>query len=59
MRKGFTVRMGWNCGFGDTSLVITNYPFANQIVCYPMVNYILANRIPSDVGMWRIKILKK
>ena len=58
MRKGFTVKMGWNYSFGDTYLVITNYPLSNQIVCYPMVNYTAAHKRPSDVGIWKIKQLK-
>ena len=58
MKKGFTIRMGWNCNYGDTSLVITNYPSTNEIVCYPMVNYTAAHKSPSDVGMWKIKQLK-
>ena len=59
MRKGFTVRMGWSCGFGDSVLVIANYHITNQVLCYPMINYGLSNKLPSDVGMWRIKTLKK
>ena len=58
MKAGFIVKMGWGCSFGDTVIVVTNFTSTNEVINYPFVNYTLAHKIPSDVGMWKIKQLK-
>ena len=58
MRKGFTVTKGWNCSFGDTVIVVTNFKSTNEIINYPFVDYTEKMKIPSDVGIWKIKQLK-
>ena len=58
MRKGYTVRTAWECSFGDTVIVVANYAFKNEVVCYPMVNWPLVIRSSADIGMWKVKQLK-
>ena len=58
MRKGFTVETRI-CDYWDTVLVVTNYQYANLVVNWPMISYGKENRVLEDVGMWRIKKLKK
>jgi hypothetical protein len=59
MKKEFTVRMAWSCNYGDTVLIIANYSFKNEVVCFPMIKYQPISRASTDVGMWKIKTLKK
>ena len=58
MKAGFKVETRI-CNYGNTVLVVTNYQYANLVVNWPMINYGKENRVLEDVGMWRIKTLKK
>jgi hypothetical protein len=59
MKAGFKVKTAWKCGIFNNSLVVSNYSLTNEIVNYPMVHYSIKQKTTSDVGMWRIKTLKK
>jgi hypothetical protein len=61
MKAGFKVFMAWDWGNDGYNkiLVVTNYHQENRIWNYPMVFYKKENRSSSDVGMWRVKTLKK
>jgi hypothetical protein len=59
MRKGYTVRTAWQCSFGDTIVLVSNIRFTNEVVNYPFVSYNKEDRKRMDVGVWRIKQLKK
>jgi hypothetical protein len=58
MRKGFKVETRV-CDSWDKFLVVTNYHYDNLVVNYPMISYGKENRLLQDVGIWRIKTLKK
>jgi hypothetical protein len=58
MRKGFTVETR-HCDYWDTVLVVTNYKFSNLVVSWPMIEYTIKDKTPEDVGMWKVKTLKK
>jgi hypothetical protein len=58
MKAGFKVETR-HCDFWDKVLVVTNYDYINLIVNFPMICYPKKNRVLEDVGMWRIKTLKK
>jgi hypothetical protein len=58
MKAGFKVETR-RCDSWAKFLVVTNYHFANLVVNWPMINYGKENRVLEDVGMWRIKTLKK
>jgi hypothetical protein len=58
MKAGFKVETR-HCGYFDKFLVVTNYQFSNLVVNYPMLRYHKGIKTDSDVGMWRIKTLKK
>ncbi len=58
MKAGFKVETR-RCDFWDKFLVVANYSFVNLIVNYPMICYPKKNRCREDVGMWRIKNLKR
>ena len=59
MRKGFTVRMAWGCFGTDNFLVVANDNRLNEVVNYPMDDYNNFTKFPQDIGMWKIKTLKK
>jgi hypothetical protein len=59
MRKGFTVKTAWEFGVFNNCLVVSNYSYSNEIINYPMVGFTMQQKTTSDVGMWRIKTLKK
>ena len=58
MKAGFKVETR-HCDSWDTVLVVVNYHFNNLVVNWPMMNYTKINRAVEDVGMWKIKQLKK
>ena len=58
MKAGFKVETRI-CDYWDKVLVVTNYHIVNLVVNYPLICYAKKNRIPADVGMWKIKKLKK
>ena len=59
MRKGFTVKMAWDCEEGyNNFLVVTNSNYTNQVILYPMIEYSINQKTSADVGMWKIKQLK-
>ena len=59
MRKGFTVRMAWDCFGTDNFLVVANDNHLNEVVNYPMIKFTMQQKTKTDVGMWRVKQLKK
>ena len=58
MKAGFKVETR-RCNYWDTVLVVTNYHYNNLVVNWPMIDYGKENRVLEDVGMWRVKQLKK
>ena len=58
MKAGYKVETR-ECNFWDKVLVVTNYEVWNLVVNWPMICYPKKNRQPEDVGMWRVKQLKK
>ena len=58
MKSGFKVETR-HCDCWDTVLVVVNYHFANLVVNWPMMRYEKIDRVLEDVGMWRVKQLKK
>ena len=58
MKKEYTVRMAWGCGFDDKVLVISNYTGTNEVVCYSFQDYTENIRDKTEVGMWKLKQLK-
>jgi hypothetical protein len=59
MRKGYTVRTAWECGFGDKVIVLANLPFSNEVINFPFVKFSKEEKTKTDIGMWRVKQLKK
>ena len=58
MRKGFTVKMAWDCEDFNNFLVVANFKSINQVINYPMIDYSRDKKNTTDVGMWKIKQLK-
>ena len=58
MGAGFKVETK-ECNYWDTVLVVTNYSVVNLVVNYPLICYSKNNRNSLDVGMWKVKSLKK
>jgi hypothetical protein len=58
MKAGYKVETR-KCDYWDTVLVVTNYSYSNLVVNWPMICYPKKNRVLEDVGMWKIKTLKK
>ena len=58
MKAGFKVETRV-CDSWDKFLVVTNYHFSNLVVNWPMIKFTKEQATPADVGMWRIKTLKK
>jgi hypothetical protein len=55
----YTVRMAWPCGTGHKVIVLTKFSFLKEFISYPMDDYNNFTKLPQDVGMWKIKTLKK
>ena len=58
MKAGFKVETR-ECHYWDRVLIVTNYDIINAVVNFPMMEYPKHYRQPEDVGMWRVKQLKK
>jgi hypothetical protein len=58
MKAGYKVETR-RCECWDNVLVVTNYSYSNLVVNWPMIRYPKKNRVLEDVGMWKIKTLKR
>jgi hypothetical protein len=58
MKAGFKVETR-ECNFWDKVFVVTNYEVCNLVVNWPMICYPKKNRVKEDVGIWKVKSLKK
>ena len=60
MTAGYTVRTAWNCDADDKVIVVANFTYMNEVVHYSFPDYKKEiNKYYGDVGIWRIKTLKK
>ena len=59
MRAGYTVTQGWICRKSHKVIVVTNFNANNQVFNYPMDDYNNFTKLRQDIGIWRIKTLKK